>query len=131
MRERTQDRKAHTDASYSSPSPADACLEYRAYIPDADPRSGEADRGAWPSAFDRLGEVLVEAGQRAVPFFVVAAGRLEVVRPSGTTETLVAVFGPGQFTGEVNMLSGRPALVRARASESGEVIQLDHERLWR
>ena len=77
----------------------------------------------------RLGEVLFEAGDRAVPFFVVAAGRLEVVRPSGTTETLVAVFGPGQFTGEVNMLSGRPALVRARASESGEVIQLDHARL--
>ena len=27
------------------------------------------------------------------------------------------------------MLSGRPALVRARASESGEVIELDHEHL--
>ena len=44
-------------------------------------------------------------------------------------ETLVAVHGPGQFTGEVNMLSGRPALVRARASEPGEVIELDREHL--
>ena len=77
----------------------------------------------------RAGEVLVEAGDQVVPFFVVTAGRLEVVRPSGAVETLVAVHGPGQFTGEVNMLSGRPALVRSRASETGEVIELDHERL--
>jgi len=76
----------------------------------------------------RSGEVLVEAGALAVPFFVVTAGRLEVVRPSGGVETLVAVHGPGQFTGEVNMLSGRPALVRSRAREPGEVIELDHQR---
>ena len=77
----------------------------------------------------RSGEVLIEAGARVVPFFVVMAGRVEVVRPSGSTETLVAVHGPGQFTGEVNMLSGRPALVRSRTIESGEVIELDHEHL--
>jgi thioredoxin reductase (NADPH) len=75
------------------------------------------------------GEVLVEAGAQVVPFFVVTAGRVEVIRPSGSTETLVAVHGPGQFTGEVNMLSGRPALVRSRASEPGEVIELDREHL--
>jgi len=77
----------------------------------------------------QAGEVLIEAGAHVVPFFVVTAGRVEVIRPSGTTETLVAVHGPGQFTGEVNMLSGRPALVRSRASESGEVIELDREHL--
>ena len=77
----------------------------------------------------RPGEVLIEAGARVVPFFVVTAGRVEVVRPSGNAETLVAIHGPGQFTGEVNMLSGRPALVRSRASESGEVIELDREQL--
>ena len=75
------------------------------------------------------GEVLVEAGAHIVPFFVVTAGRVEAVRLSGSTETLVAVHGPGQFTGEVNMLSGRPALVRSRAGESGEVIELNHDQL--
>ncbi|MGH8644587.1 MAG: FAD-dependent oxidoreductase [Gammaproteobacteria bacterium] len=77
----------------------------------------------------RPGEVLIEAGEQVVPFFVVTSGQIEIVRPSGTAETLVAVHGPGQFTGEVNMLSGRPALVRARGRESGEVIELDHEHL--
>lgn len=75
----------------------------------------------------RGGEVLVEAGDLAVPFFVISAGQVEIVQPSGGTETLVAVHGPGQFTGEVNMLSGRRSLVRARATEPGEVIQLDRE----
>src|SRR5437899_2400979 len=46
----------------------------------------------------RSGEVLIEAGARVVPFFVVTAGRVEVVRPSGSTETLVAVHGPFQVT---------------------------------
>src|SRR5437867_3260576 len=35
----------------------------------------------------RAGEALVEPGEQIVPFFVVTAGRVEVVRPSGTAET--------------------------------------------
>jgi thioredoxin reductase (NADPH) len=77
----------------------------------------------------RPGEVLVEAGDPVVPFFVVKAGRLEIVRPSGAAETLVAVEVPGQFTGEATMLSGRRALMRVRATEPGEVVELDRERL--
>jgi thioredoxin reductase (NADPH) len=75
------------------------------------------------------GEVLFEAGDHVVPFFVITAGQLEIVRPSGTTETRVAVHEPGHFTGEVNMLSGRRSLVRARVSQAGEVIELTRERL--
>jgi thioredoxin reductase (NADPH) len=77
----------------------------------------------------RSGEVLVEAGDPVVPFFVIKTGRLEAVQPSGAAETLVAIEEPGQFTGEVTMLSGRRALVRVRASEDGEVIELDRESL--
>lgn len=77
----------------------------------------------------QAGEVLVEPGQLIVPFFIVRSGQVEIVRPSGTTETLVVVYGPGQFTGEVNMLSGRPAMLRVRTRESGEVLEVDRERL--
>jgi Cyclic nucleotide-binding domain len=58
------------------------------------------------------GEVLVEQGDSAVPFFVVSSGEIEIVRPSGAAETLVTIHGPGEFTGEVNMLSGRRTLVK-------------------
>src|SRR2546425_7161914 len=62
----------------------------------------------------RSGEVLIEAGARVVPFFVVTAGRVEGVPPSRRTETLVAGPGPGQFTREGNMLSRRPPLLPSR-----------------
>ena len=75
------------------------------------------------------GEVLIEAGQSSIPFFVVTAGSVEVVRPSASSDTLIAVHQPGGFTGEVNMLTGRRTLVRTRAAEDGEVIELSRDQL--
>ena len=75
------------------------------------------------------GDVLIEQGDTSVPFFVVITGEVEIVRPFGTNETLITIHGDGEFTGEVNMLSGRRSLVRARATKPGEVIELDHQDL--
>ena len=75
----------------------------------------------------QIGEVLVEQGDGNVPFFMVVSGELEVVRPCGSVETLVTIHGPGEFTGEVNMLSGRRSIVRIRVTKPGEVIQLNHQ----
>jgi thioredoxin reductase (NADPH) len=75
------------------------------------------------------GQMLVEQGDRNVPFFVVVSGEVEIVRPSGGVETLITVHGPGHFTGEVNALSGRPALFRARATKQGELIELDRQHM--
>jgi thioredoxin reductase (NADPH) len=75
------------------------------------------------------GEVLVEQGDTSVPFFVVIKGELEIVRPFGTHETLVTVHSTGQFTGEVNTLSGRKSVFRVRATEPGEVIELKHQQM--
>ena len=75
------------------------------------------------------GEVLLEAGEHSAHFFAVISGEIEVVRQSGTGEELVAVFQPGMFTGEVNMLSGRRSFVQLRASEPSEVVDVDRERL--
>jgi thioredoxin reductase (NADPH) len=77
----------------------------------------------------RRGEVLVDAGDIAPCFFVVTSGRIEIVRPSGETERLIMALGPGGFTGEVSMLSGRRTLVRIHAVDPGEAIRVDRERL--
>ena len=75
------------------------------------------------------GELLIEAGDKVVPFFVVKTGHVEIVRPSSQSEMMITVHGPGQFTGEVNLISGRRALFRARAREAGEVIELSRDSL--
>ena len=77
----------------------------------------------------RAGEVLAEQGEPAVPFFVIVSGEVEAVRPSGAIETLITIFRSGQFTGEVNTLSGRRGMARLRARTDGNVIQLSRERL--
>jgi thioredoxin reductase (NADPH) len=75
------------------------------------------------------GEVLAEAGEPTTLFFVVSAGQLEIVRRGDTSEQLVAVAGPGKFTGEANLLSGRRGFSQIRVSESGAVVELDREHL--
>ena len=75
------------------------------------------------------GEMLVQQGDTSIPFFVVITGELEIVRPYGSYETLITVHDSGQFTGEVNTLSGRRSLVQMRATKSGKVIELDHQNM--
>jgi thioredoxin reductase (NADPH) len=76
-----------------------------------------------------LGDVLVEVGDRPVPFFAVLSGEVQVLRPGDTAETLIVRHRAGQFSGEASTISGRPAIGRLRVSEAGEVIQLESPQL--
>ena len=73
--------------------------------------------------------MLVEPGQPIVSCYVITEGQVEIVRPWFGKETVVVIYEPGQFTGEVNMLSGRPAIHRVRARQAGRVIELSRARL--
>ena len=77
------------------------------------------------------GETLVEPGAPDPRFFLVTAGKLEIVRETKDAETTIHVHDPGQFTGEANLLSGRRALVRIRAIDAGQVIELNRPQLLR
>ena len=77
----------------------------------------------------RAGEVLFEVGEQNTRFFVVLSGAIDVVRPIGDREEPVVVHGADEFTGEINMLSARRSLVRARAAGDGAVIAVDREDL--
>jgi thioredoxin reductase (NADPH) len=75
------------------------------------------------------GETLVEANVLSKNFFLVISGHLNILRVLEDTEEPVALVYPGAFTGELNVLSGRRGLVRIRAGESGEVIEIDRDHL--
>ena len=74
------------------------------------------------------GEVLLDLGDQ-LRFFVVTKGRIDILGMSGSSESLIVRLTPGQFTGEVNLLSGRRGFTRIRATEAGEVIEVDREHL--
>jgi thioredoxin reductase (NADPH) len=75
------------------------------------------------------GEVLVETGDQHFPFFIVTSGQLDIIRGSALGEELVTAHRGGQFTGEMNLLTGRRALATIRVSEAGEVVELRRDDL--
>ena len=75
------------------------------------------------------GELLVEPNQQASRFFVVVDGKLEFFRVIDEKEEVFAVCGPGMFTGELNVLTGRRGIARIRAAETGELIEIAREEL--
>ncbi|MGZ6141191.1 MAG: FAD-dependent oxidoreductase [Myxococcaceae bacterium] len=70
----------------------------------------------------RAGEEVYRQGDEHVPLFVVLTGQLDVVRPDLDGEHLVLTCEPGEFTGEVNLLSGRRSLVTGRMRTDGELL---------
>ena len=57
------------------------------------------------------------------------SGTVDLVRTIGGREEPVTVYHPGEFSGEINMLSARRSLVRGRVSSDGEVIAVDRDDL--
>jgi thioredoxin reductase (NADPH) len=77
----------------------------------------------------KAGEVLFDVGEQNTRFFVVLEGAVEILLPVGDREQTVVVHGPRQFTGEINMLSARRSLARARVRDPGSVIAVDRQDL--
>lgn len=77
------------------------------------------------------GEVIFEQGATRRSFFVVLKGRMEIFSPTCEGEIRVVVHEAGEFTGEVDMLSGRRSLVGARALEACELLEISPANLRR
>lgn len=73
------------------------------------------------------GETLLAPGETHPRLYVVLSGSIEVLRPGAEGEVLIVVHHAGQFSGEANMLTGRPAMARIRAREDSEVIEVERE----
>jgi thioredoxin reductase (NADPH) len=80
--------------------------------PHADARSVQA------------GEVLFEPGKLGMPCFVVLSGKLDIAVPGLSGEQVFVTYEAGQFSGEVVLISGAPAIARGRVAESGEFLEL-------
>jgi thioredoxin reductase (NADPH) len=76
------------------------------------------------------GESLWTVGQVAAGLMVIVTGKVAVAeRDQFDNHKPIVIHGPGNFLGELALLSGRPALVDAIAQESGEALIIPPERL--
>src|SRR5271170_5755033 len=68
------------------------------------------------------GQLLFEAGEASYDLFVVLEGAVEVVRSNGADEAVVAAFGPGNFVGELTLLTGQRRFLTGRVTQPGRVL---------
>jgi thioredoxin reductase (NADPH) len=79
----------------------------------------------------RAGDLLFQAGEASYDLFVVLEGEVQVVRPGGADEIVVAEFGPGSFIGELTLLTGQRRFLTARVSQPGRVLVIVQAELRR
>ncbi len=79
------------------------------------------------------GTILFDEGDRNIDFFVVLSGAVEICHEGDGDGGMrhVVTQGPGQFLGDPSTLSGRAAVVQARADEDSEVLRISPERFQR
>jgi thioredoxin reductase (NADPH) len=77
----------------------------------------------------KAGEVLHEGSEHVSRFFALINGKIEVLAGEEFGERVVTLTRPGQFTGELNVLSGRRGFVRVRAGADSEIAEVDREHL--
>jgi thioredoxin reductase (NADPH) len=77
----------------------------------------------------QTGEILFEAGEVGIPCFVVLSGKLNAVMTRLSGEHVFATHGPGNFSGDMVLISGTGSLARGRVAESGEFLEVTTDAL--
>ena len=77
------------------------------------------------------GEPLFSAGERRGGFNVILSGSVEIVDESGGERRTLATHGPGEFTGDVDVLSRRRPVVTAVARGATEVLSVSSRNIRR
>lgn len=77
------------------------------------------------------GEAVFQVGQRGVPFYVVASGSIAIVDESRDEPVTIVVHGPGEFAGDVSLLTDRPVVIAAYARGETRAYRVSQEDLRR
>ena len=87
---------------------------------------------AYGSEIETLpGQKLFARGTRSVDLFIVLEGVVELFDCNGTMRTVVASLTPGQFTGELDLISNRETLLECQVIIEGRVLRVGRLALQR
>lgn len=70
------------------------------------------------------GQVIIRQGEPGSRFYIIHAGKVEVVRGKGADEQVLATLGPGKYFGEVALLHGLERTATVRAVEDTTVLSI-------
>src|SRR5258708_23544047 len=74
------------------------------------------------------GQTVFRAGDADVDLFVVESGSIEIRNPDDENR-LIVTHGPGQFTGDIALLTRRPVMVTAVARGRTNLLRVPNPRL--
>src|SRR5262245_40926627 len=74
------------------------------------------------------GETVFRAGQADIDFFVVESGQIDILNPTDGNRLIVA-HEPGQFSGDIDLLTGRPVIVTAVARGKSQIWRVPGNQL--
>jgi thioredoxin reductase (NADPH) len=71
------------------------------------------------------GDLLFADGEANYDLVIILEGRLEVIEYLGRPdETIISSYGPGQFPGEISLLTGQRAFLTAIMRQAGRVLRI-------
>jgi CRP-like cAMP-binding protein len=70
----------------------------------------------------KAGEVLFTAGERGQEMYVIRSGTVRIAVHSRGAEKTLAVLGPGEFIGEMSILTDQPRSATATVQEDAELL---------
>jgi CRP/FNR family cyclic AMP-dependent transcriptional regulator len=70
----------------------------------------------------KAGEVLFTAGEKGAEMFVVRSGSVRIAVESRGIEKTLAILGPGEFVGEMSILTDQPRSATATVQEDAELL---------
>src|SRR5437868_12702830 len=74
------------------------------------------------------GEIIFRAGQADIDLCVVESGQIDILNPTDDNR-VIATHDPGQFSGDIDLLTGRPVIVTAVARGKSRIWRLPGSQL--
>ncbi|PBC94008.1 thioredoxin reductase (NADPH) [Streptomyces sp. Ag82_O1-15] len=76
------------------------------------------------------GQFIFRLGDDKYDLIVIEEGQLEIIREAGPgySEEVIVTFGPGEFVGELSILTGQFVYLPARAATDGRIYRIPPER---
>jgi thioredoxin reductase (NADPH) len=70
----------------------------------------------------QAGDILFRPGDASYDLLVVLEGALEIVREDEDGDTVIAIYGPGEFAGELNIITKQRRFLTGRVKTSGRLL---------
>ncbi len=74
------------------------------------------------------GCTIFKAGDPSIDFYMVLEGELEILNPTDNNRC-IATHGPGEFAGDIDLLTRRPTIVTCVASKPSKLLRVEGKRL--